>query len=71
MSDKVTVVLYRPDGGTTVEVSGVEVTNWTKDMIEFRQRIEDDDNDEVLIRDYTSNLPYLIIEETRGPKSLL
>ena len=64
-----TVILYRPDGGTTIHYDDVEVLSWNKDIIEFRQRIEGDKA--VTIKDYTSNLKYLILEETTGSKELL
>ena len=69
MVKNVTVQLFRPDGGTSREWVGVEVTHYNKDIIEFQLRVEEGDN--VTVTDYTSNLPYLIIEAVTGPKSLL
>ena len=63
------VRLYRPDGGVSIEVEDVEIIHWTKDTIEFRKRVEGDKA--VTIKDYTSNLKYLIVEETTGSKELL
>ena len=64
-----TVILYRPDGGTSIHYDNVEVLSWNKDIIEFRARAEGDTA--VTIKDYTSNLKYVIIEETTGSKELL
>ena len=64
-----TVILYRPDGGTSARFDDVELLSWNKDTIEFRKRAEGDTA--VTIKDYTSNLKYLIVEETTGPKELL
>jgi hypothetical protein len=70
MSSKQTrVVLYRPDGGTSREYNDVEVTSWSKDMIEFQKRTEE--GDDATITEYTSNLKYVIVEVTTGPKNLI
>ena len=63
------VLLYRPDGGTVREYNDVEVTSWSKDMIEFSKRTEE--GDEATVTEYTSNLPYVITEVTTGPKNLI
>src|SRR5271170_2759670 len=65
----VAVHLFRPDGGTILEFDDVDVTNYSKDMIEFQRRVENGNTVEV--RDYTSNLPYVIYEVVTGPKELL
>ena len=64
-----TVRLYRPDGGVSIEIDDVEVLSWNKDVIEFRKRVEGDNA--VTFKDYTSNLKYLILEETTGSKEIL
>ena len=70
MGTSTRVTLYRPDGGTVVEFNDIDqVTRFSKDMIEFRQRREN--GDVVTVLDYTSNLPYLIVEHVDGPKGLL
>jgi hypothetical protein len=68
-SKSVRVVLYRPDGGTSREYNDVEVTSWNKDMIEFQKRTEE--GDDATVTEYTSNLKYVIVEVTTGPKNLI
>jgi hypothetical protein len=63
------VALYRPDGGTIREYNDVEVLSYSKDMIEFSKRVEE--GDEVVITEYTTNLPFVITEVTTGPKNLI
>ena len=64
-----TVRLYRPDGGVSIEIDEAEVLSYNKDIIEFRVRVEGDKA--VTFKDYTSNLKYLILEETTGSKEIL
>jgi len=69
MAKRTAVYLYRPDGGTVREFEDVEVTSYTKDIVEFTKREEK--GVEVTVKDFTSNLPYIIVEVVTGPKDLL
>ena len=71
MAKSTFIQLFRPDGGTILQYDDVTVTHYTKDIVEFQSRKENEDGETVTVTDYTSNLPYLVIEAVTGPKSLL
>lgn len=60
---RVSILLYRPDGGTVREYSDVEITSQSPEEVTFKTKQELVVEKEMVTTTYTTNLKYLIVEE--------